>query len=439
MKSSFYQCLAVLAATVLIVGCEDGGGGFSGVNLPGGAPGGGGGAGGGGGGGGGGGNTIEPRLVRQVEAGGSVFDIEIGGNEQLIVFASDENPTGANPNGALQIFSADVGSGGVAQVTTTPSPNALTLAQFDINSGGSLVLFASREDLTGDNPTLSHNLFIASNTGQTVTQVTRNMSVGEFIEWQLSGAGDFVVFSTFMDLLGTNATNDGQLYRIDADGNNLTQITFDDTFPFSIRLAEGSNRIAYLAIEDPVGDNPDGNRELFAINADGSSHLQLTDTVGSLTLSSPEISDNGASIAFVSERDLTMNNADLQLEVFIAQSDGSGINQVTNSDQPSGTFISGIAGDIDISGNGNYIVFGSSFNFTGENPNNEHTIYWATADGSQVGQPLRDGTVRDTAQSFLAENVSMSDDGSAILFVTFENMSFDSSGTGVKIYTTGRQ
>ena len=84
------------------------------------------------------------------------------------------------------------------------------------------------------------------------------------------------------------------------------------------------------------------------------------------------------------------------------------------------------------------MAFGSTANFTSDNPTFGHTIFWATIDGGTIGQPLREGTVAAGAASFQAEGVSMDDAGSLILFDTLENFNVGTSSNR-KIYSTGRQ
>ena len=448
MKSSLYIPLVALVGSLALSGCDTTGG-FTGVNQPGGGAGGGGGGGGTGGGGGGtggggggtgGGGSLEPRPAQTLAPGAALVDLEVSGDAGFAVFISDQNlPGDTNPTGALQIFQAQIAPDGVVQVTTAQNSNAISSGTFDVSDDGLSVLFSSTQDLAGTNPTMSQNLFIATSSGTVITQVTNNMTVGLFSEWQLSGDGNVVVFSSEMDLLGSNAGNDMQIYTINADGTGLAQITSDVAFPTNLRLAEDDDRIVYTSTGDPVAGNPDQNLEVFVINTDGSDHRQLTDTTDNTReFSAAEISDDGTRIAFVSDHDLTGDNADLQYEVFTINGDGSGLTQVSNSDRPSGIFPGGFIGDFDIAGNGSYVVFGSTFNFTSENPTNGHTIFWASADGTEIGQPLRDGIVTPTAASFLGQNVSMSNDGETILFSSVENLALGLSGTDIKIYTTGR-
>ena len=457
MNSPRYLLLLVLSVPLALAGCGGDGGGFSGANNQPGAGAGGsggfsgsgggsgaGGNGGAGGAGGGGTGAAMPDLAHQVQAGAAIADIKMSGDGRFVVYRSDEQLPNStdNPGGVMQIFLTERGPDMPVQVTRASSSNAIADGVFDVTNDGREILFSSTQDLVGQNSTMSQNLFVVRNSGQTVAQVTSNLSVDGFSEWQIAGDGSYAVFSTNRNFMGTNPDQDIELYRINIDGTSPFQITSDMADPSDIRLADDSDRIAYLSDGNPLGTNADLNPELFVINSDGSDHRQLTDTVGAaLDIVGLEISDSGERIVLASNRDLVPGgNVDTTYEVFVVDADSGAITQVTNTDRDSGVFAGNIPGDVDISGNGQYVVFGSTFDFvTGANASNQHTIFWASADGARIGQPLREGTVLSSATSFAAENVGLSDDGDTIIFDSLENYSADAFGPDRKIYSQARQ
>ena len=102
-------------------------------------------------------------------------------------------------------------------------------------------------------------------------------------------------------------------------------------FPFGgPEISGDGSRIAFFSIEDLTGDNPDGNREIFLINADGTGLRQVTShtsgeiqgTIGLFVGSVPDqklsVSGNGLSIAFASDADLSGDNSDGSEELFQA-------------------------------------------------------------------------------------------------------------------------
>ena len=129
-------------------------------------------------------------------------------------------------------------------------------------------------------------------------------------------------------------------------------------------------------------------------------------------------------------------NGDGSNEVYVANSDGTGIVQITTSADNSGIFTSGAPGALEIAGLGNYVVFGSDADHTGDNPSQTHTVFWATADGATIGQPLREGYVPPTIDSRAADNPHVVNDGAGMLFDSAVNYSFDATGAEDKIFTT---
>lgn len=428
MKSRQYAVNLILAAALVLVGaCDKGGAGFSGRLSPNfGNP----------GGGGGGGLFTEPLLAYQPAAGSALFGLRLSGNGLMVVFVSNEDPFGTNAALDEQLFSYNIGTDVLVQLTQEPASAAVAFQHFDITDTGDTVVFVSTDDITGANPTNSSNIFTATTDGATVTQVTAN-TLGFLAEPQISGNGAFIVFYSESDLVGANPNNLRQIFLINSDGTNLAQVTTGDPFPEALALADAGTRIAYHSTRDPFGSNADGSREIFVINIDGTGHAQLTMSAADSV--EPDISDDGTRVAFASGGDLTAGtNADGSIEVFVANGDGSGTVQITAGAVDSGVFAGGAAGALEIAGLGSHVVFGSTADLTGDNPGNAHTIFWASTDGVTTGQPLRAGFVPPDVTARDADNPHISNDGNIILFDSAVNYSFDSTGTGDKIFTTAR-
>jgi Tol biopolymer transport system component len=307
---------------------------------------------------------------------------------------------------------------------------------FDITDNGSDVVFVTTDDITGGNPTNSSNVFMVSTDGFNVTQVTNN-TLGFLADPQIGANGSIVVFYSESDLTGNNAAGNREIFSINTDGTNLTQLTANNAAPVTLAFADDGSRIVYDSVADPFGSNGDFSSEIFVIDIDGMGHAQLSDGLADSV--EPDISDNGSLITFASRADLIpAGNADGTYEVFVANADGTGLVQITASASDSGTYTSGAPGALEIAGQGAYLVFGSDANHTGDNAGLDHTIFWASTDGLTIAQSLRDGYVPPTITSRAADNPHIVNDGAGILFDSAENYSFDSTGTEDKIFTTVR-
>ena len=106
-----------------------------------------------------------------------------------------------------------------------------------------------------------------------------------------------------------------------ADGTNVTPLTADseaeDTFP---AWSPDGSRIAFTSDRGPQGDE-----EIFVMNADGTGVLQLTANPGSVDDWWPSWSPDGTRIAFVSDRED-------DYEVFVMNADGKGVVNATDNE-----------------------------------------------------------------------------------------------------------
>ncbi len=447
LKTALYGL--AIAGLAVSAGCSNETGSFSSGGGGGSIGGGGAGGGGGGGAGGGGGGpptvTTEPDLAYQLDnQSATLWDLRISGSASNIVFVADEDPFGTNPTGNEQIFAVDLSSGDITQLTSDPRDSFTAFLEFEITDNGSEVVFLSREDIVaGSNPGNVRQIFVAQTDGTGTEQVS-NFAIGFVTDVDISGDGNLIVFQSTDDLVvGSNPGNVNQIFSITRAGV-IEQITTGIPDPLEFDLSDDGSRIVYASAANPFGTNADFSREIFVINTDGTGHAQITDQpngpAGMDGSFNPKISDDGDRIAFVSTDDHAGGNADLNYEVFGIQADGTGIVQITDSGMnDSGVDQSDAPNDISISGNGVYVAFGSDADLTGENTAGGHTIFWATFDGTTIGQILKDGRIPDTIDNFSGDTVHIINDGAGFAFRSTTNFAFDSTGVGEKIFTHARE
>lgn len=157
----------------------------------------------------------------------------------------------------------------------------------------------------------------------------------------IAGAGGFDGFRAILAHIETNQPSFSQIGLTRAPAPAVSQ--------------DGSH-IALASKDNPLGTNNDGNSEIF-VYANGRL-TQVTNTSpgddSSRVLNGnfqPSISDDGRFIAFSSNRNLTNQNADGNLEIFVYDSLALSLAQLTDS-----TGIVG-ASEAKISGNGAYVVY----------------------------------------------------------------------------------
>ena len=424
------HALIALSMISVLVGCDSNGSGFSGT--AGGAP-----PVGGGGGGGGAGSLGESTLIYAEAPGNTGYDdVAVNAAGTMAVFLMESDPLGTNPTGDDQLFAITFGQAVPVQITTGSGGGFRTTNDFDIDASGAAVVFVSDQDITGDNPTNTLNVFLGATDGSSITQVT-SLTSGSAAEPRITGDGTMIVFTSGEDLTGGNPMNDTQIFSIAPDGSNLTQVTMGATSAESVELSAGGTQLVWVDTSDPFGTNADGSREIFTINVDGTNHMQLT--VSSDDSQTPEISDDGAYVVFASAAEFTAgSNADAGLEIYVVRTDGTELVQITDADDDSGLLFNGSASALDISGNGEWITFMSYADLVGLNSNHTYTIYWANRQGTQVQQLLREETKPVGVTNRAAQTPRMTDDGTTIMFAALAAYATGAPDNGWKLFTHTR-
>ena len=161
---------------------------------------------------------------------------------------------------------------------------------------------------------------------------------------------------------------------------NLTNSPADDSSP---SWSPDGRHIAFVS-------DRDGNREIYVVNADGSSLTRLTDSQGSD--GSPSWSPDGRRIAFVSDRDGNRG-------IYVVNADGSSLTRLTDSQ--------GWEDSLSWSPNGQHIAFVSG------SYHGNRKIYVVNADGSSLTR------LTDNQGSDISYSPSWSPDGRRIAFMSY--------------------
>ena len=228
-------------------------------------------------------------------------------------------------------------------------------AGFALTFDGSTVFFTSTDDLTGGNPGGDTMIFSMPTDGSgVITQVTPNTAgtIGA-LSIAVSGDGSVVFFVSDDDVLndGSNTTNEKQVFAIDANGTNLRMLT-DSTFTDS-----------WYRIES----NMDGSTVAFNFDLD----LYVIDTAGpTVTLISSlagpteptwdwgdplwSMSDDGAHLSYYRGNELIVNDPANSGELVVATTGDNATS--TTGNVPRAWFLQVLQ-------DGSTALFGSSFDF----------------------------------------------------------------------------
>src|SRR5262249_22995226 len=201
---------------------------------------------------------------------------------------------------------------------------------------------------------------VAAGSGGTLKQLTTTPGSAPQ-EPAISSDGSRIVFSSTSDPFGTNADREDEIFRIQADGSGLAQVTNFPPFggtatgtAFDPRIAGDNSTIVFLSSNNPFGTNSDAFYEVFKIQADGTGLTQLTNGDNSCYV--PRISRNGSVVVFTSYSNFNGLNADHSPDVWKINSSGTGLVQLVST--PAGAYSSG--GRVD--SNGTWVAFYSSAN-----------------------------------------------------------------------------
>ena len=241
------------------------------------------------------------------------------------------NQLGGNPEHRFQIFRFDAVTGAGQQITSFSKGVSNSPQTVSVSDDGQWVAFVSRADPTGQNHDASPEVFVMHPDGTGIAQVTNDPSVTApgVIAAVLSGSGNRVLFSSKGNPLGMNPSNRTQIFVVDIDGTGLRQLTSitTNTSPSGISISDDGQRIVFATTANLTGGNADGGTEVYAIQADGTNLRQITSVSSSIS-QLPVISGDGSTIAF-------HRGSFNTFQIYAINWDGTGFCQLTFASSPS--------------------------------------------------------------------------------------------------------
>ena len=190
----------------------------------------------------------------------------------------------------------------------------------------------------------------------TLRRITITTDEGVNINPSVSGDGRIIAFESTEDVAGAGGSDGFRAIRVNISVDPATAFQMGPARAVAPAVSQDGSRIAFASKDDPLGRNADGNSEIFLFN--GANLLQVTNTSpgdpANRTTNGnfqPSISDDGRYVAFSSNRNMTSQNGDGNLEIFVYDSLATTFAQLTNSTGTVGCT------DAKLSGNGAKVAY----------------------------------------------------------------------------------
>jgi Tol biopolymer transport system component len=348
---------------------------------------------------------------------------------------------GENPLHKHQVYRFDTATGAATRLTDLARglvPVAIELevtSLLGVSDDGQRLAFVAHCNPLGTNPNVNPELFVMNSDGTGLAQLTEDSlpNSGSIMRIALAGSGNRIAFVSNSNLTGSNSELFGNLFVIDWNGGNLSQLT---DLPLGhiqgISISDDGHRIAFSfnGSFDVDGDgepeNDDFGYEIFTILSDGTQLTQLTDAVDFDSVS-PAVSGDGTKIAFQSNADLTGRNNKNNDEIFISNWNGANLTQlsITKIGGQSTPFAANPSiTDDDADGSGHWVYFFSNHSQGEINLDVNAEIFRIRSDRDEFE------AITDTSFSDGSFVPIVSGDGSRVVFYSLDDIDGTANGVG---------
>ncbi|MDQ7005814.1 MAG: hypothetical protein Q9Q40_01125 [Acidobacteriota bacterium] len=235
--------------------------------------------------------------------GGGVGLVALAGSGSRVVFVANTDPLGENADNLSQLFAVDADGTGLVQLTH------FTAGGFDslsISDDGARVVFVSDGDPLGGNPDRGDEVFAVLADGTGLRQLTTTAAGYAAPAASLSGDGSTIAFQSSGDPLGGNPDHWDEIFAIAWDGTGLRQLTqtqvalgvTGDPASRAPSISDDGQLVVYHSNHGTLFANLDGNFEIFRVGSDGTGRTQLTSTLLEAGSFLPTFAGGAGRIAF---------------------------------------------------------------------------------------------------------------------------------------------
>jgi Tol biopolymer transport system component len=292
----------------------------------------------------------------------------ISGNGATIAFESSANFAGNNAVGNTEIFATDWSGMPIAQLTiTSPNPNYHSKNPSITDDGQTIFFYSNKDGVI--------NIYRIASNGTGLTKITNYFYPVVVDNPRVAGGGSRVAFAEYEELFGEPE----ELHVMTSSGTNIHELTAAEEIESEYaEISRDGSRIVFSSTMNPFGTNNDGGEEIFRRQADGSGLVQVTSFPAGKHASYPTISADGTTITFASNANPTGQNNDGSDDIFLIHADGTGVHQLS--------FGAGLSYEPKLSANGAVVAFTSYSNLTGGNADGSAEIFSVNANGTGMRQ-----------------------------------------------------
>ena len=325
--------------------------------------------------------------ITNVAVSASLEDVSIDAQGSRVTFTSDADPTGGNPDGGKEVFLYDASTGGLTQISGSSGDGGSSNPT--ISGDGRRILFLSHGDLTGGNRDRGQELFLYDVDSRTLVQLTTSASGGvQIYDPTLSTQGNRAAFTSNWDYDSDSRITGFRLYLLETETGVLSKVADHLSGVLAAggwhpALNEDGTILVFESNMDLVGENSDLSREIFLLDTSAGSLMQISDSpiasqgpadTGSIF---PAVNGDGTRVAFLSNRDETGQNPDLNAEIFFCDTRLGACAQITRS------FGTSLRSGPALSAKGAHLVFLSVLDLTGDNPDGSEEVFLFLADSNE--------------------------------------------------------
>jgi hypothetical protein len=238
----------------------------------------------------------------------------VGTRSKRITFATDNNETGGNADGSLEVASwrkRDFDDGVLPVSMMSHGVAPVTYDNAEPTFSGRYIFVESNDNPTGENADGNTEIFAYRTRRDEWIQVTHTVApVSNHRPSTIRGRQ--IVFDSDGDLVGQNADGNREVFvaRVRPSGVQISQIT-NTTAPVDNQSGSvdlRSKAIAFSSTGNFLNQNADGNREIFVWTLRDKTFEQITHSIGGEN-TNPCLNQNHRYLTFESTADLTNSGA----------------------------------------------------------------------------------------------------------------------------------